>query len=129
MRKFIVFVVLVVLFFKYGVGTIFSEKFQQYGDRTKAPWTCWITLYIGHIYMLLDQPFMAKPFYDRIPPRCGGLDVASEARFQSARCFDQADRTAEAISSYEEFLVLHSTSPRVNDAQRALNRIKNARNF
>jgi hypothetical protein len=128
-RKVVLSLILIVLGIKFGIDYLISEKFQAYADRTKAPWTCHVTLVIGKTFQLMDSPERAMPYFNRIVDRCGGLDVASEAAFQNAYAVHRMDRPSQAVAAYEEFLVLHSTSPRAGDAQRAITRIKSASSF
>lgn len=129
MRNFFLTIILLVAAIKFGSDYVFSEKFQAYADKTKAPWTCTATLYMGHIFQLMDNPQRAKTYYDRIPSRCQGLTIESEAAYYSAYSIDQMDIVQPSVEAYSHFLVQYSTSPRVDDVQKALNRIRGTKSL
>lgn len=127
MARFYFFIFLLIVGLKYGYQYAASEDFQKYADRTKAPWTCQATIYLGDLFQLMDSPIAAKSYYDRVPVRCPKTKFAAEASYGSAYSIDQMDRDREAVDAYQQFIEEYKDSPLVAEAKKNIARIQGAK--
>lgn len=103
MRKFLVLFVLMIVGAKMGVDYLFSEKFQAYGDRTKATWTCEVNLVVGQYCNMMSRYPQARYFFEKIIERCPETPVGIEAEFEIARALENQGLRTDAIGAYERY--------------------------
>lgn len=119
MRNLIIGSVLFFLGIKYGLGYLGSEKFQEYGDRSKAPWTCRANIILGELDILLSRYAEAQPLFERVLDRCPETSVAETAEFRVAQCLEKNKRLGAARNAYEQYAEKYPNTERARIAQRA----------
>lgn len=96
-----------------------SPKFQEYGDRTKAPWTCQVNNFIGHIHMVMSHYDLAMPYFQKTAMRCPKTSMAEVAEFEIAECFSKNQKNADAYVAYKTFAEKYPGTKRARIAARA----------
>lgn len=119
MRNFLIGLILVFVGGKYGADYLISPKFQEYGDRTKAPWTCQVNNFIGHMDMLMSQYSEALPFFQKTAARCPKTSMAEAAEFEIAECYSKMNNNPAAYAAYMSFVEKYPRSSRAKIAARA----------
>lgn len=127
MRKIILASIAIFLGAKYGYGYLMSEKFQAYGDRTKAPWTCHVNGAIGEFEILLSNYSEALEVFQRTIARCPDTPMAESAAFKTARCLDDLGRMNEALWAYVAYAEKYPGTERSRIALRAAQIIRASR--
>jgi hypothetical protein len=103
MKKAAVIIVLILLGAKCGVDYLFSERFQEYGDRTKATWTCEVNMVLGEFLNIFSRYDEAGTFFKKIADRCPDTPVGEEAEFEYARTLENRGLRSDAIAAYQAF--------------------------
>jgi hypothetical protein len=123
-RKLLVGSLLLFLGLKYGYGFLVSDKFQVYGDRTKAPWTCHVNNALGELDILLSRYKPAQEVFEKTVARCPDTSMAEDAAYKVARCLEGQGRMGEAMQAFLNFVEKYPNSKRARIAQRAAQIIK-----
>ncbi len=119
MRNFLIGLILVFVGGKYGADYLVSPKFQEFGDRTKAPWTCQVNNFIGNMDMVMSQYEEALPFFQKTSARCPKTNMAEAADFEIAECLSKMNNNSAAYAAYKSFLEKYPGSKRAKIAARA----------
>lgn len=120
MRKTVVIVILLVIGMKMGVDYLFSEKFQDYGDKTKKPWTCQTNIYIGEFMNLMSHYKQAAYYFQKAADRCPDTPLAEEADFEYARALDSNGVRSDAVQAYQAFIEKYPNSERAKLASKSI---------
>jgi outer membrane protein assembly factor BamD (BamD/ComL family) len=120
MKKFVLVALLLFFGIKYGVGYLMSDKFQDYGDQTKAPWTCQVNNFLGHFYMVLSDYYRAQELFSKAIQRCPDTTMSEVAEFETAECLYKSNRYRDAIHAYRDFVEKHKGTRRAKIAERNL---------
>lgn len=120
MKKFLIFLVALIVGLKYGSDYLTSPDFQAYGDRTKAPWTCQVNNLMGHFLMFMGQYRSAIPYFQKTVDRCPETSMSEIGEFEVAECLSKTNRYPEAIEVYRAFSEHYPTSERAPIAKRAV---------
>ena len=125
MRQFIVAVALIATVLKFGVDYLFSEKFQDYGDKVKAPWTCQVNLALGGYLNMLSRYEEAEYYFRKVVERCPESDMAERGSFEAARCLENRGMRQDAAVAYEDFAAKYAGTRRARLAQKAASLLRN----
>lgn len=120
MKKAIVIILLLCFGVKYGWDYLFSEKFQEYGDRTKAPWTCSVNNLIGHFMMVVGDYRQANLFFLKTSARCPDSPASEVAEFEIAQCYEKSGEHGAAVAAYKAYTEKYAGTKRGKIAKRAL---------
>jgi outer membrane protein assembly factor BamD (BamD/ComL family) len=126
MKKLLVVVIALAIGAKMGLTYLFSEDFQKYADKTKAPWTCQVTLVLGEFETLMSHYHEAGQYYSRIPPRCPETEICEKAEFEYAQSLESSGNRQSAIAAYEAFAEKYPNTPRGHLATKAAGILKSA---
>lgn len=124
MRRFVLLFILAALGIKTGLDYILSDKFQDWADQKKPPWTCKFNNALGGLFVTASEYKRAHELYRRSAERCPETPMAETAEFELARCLEEMGHRAEAGVAYENFLSKYKDSEKTKVAQRALQIIK-----
>jgi TolA-binding protein len=119
-RNFLILVVLIVVGVKMSVDYFFSPDFQEYANRTKAPWTCTAENVAGQMNMVMSHYRAAQQLFSHTIARCPDTPMAEEAEFENARALEGMGFAHDASVAYSAFIEKHPTSPRARTADRAV---------
>lgn len=103
MRKAVIIIVFVVVAAKLGVDYLTSDRFQEYGDRTKATWTCEANRILGQFMMMVSHYKQAAYYFSKIAERCPDTLVSEEAEFEYARALESQGLRRDAVDQYEAY--------------------------
>jgi TolA-binding protein len=117
LKKALVIVLLIGFGIKYGLSYLESDKFQQFADEQKAPWTCQVNNLVGNFYVTMSAWETALKFFKPVLKRCEKTDYAEEAEFKIARCLEGLGRRAEAIMKYRQYAEKYKNSRRAQIAR------------
>lgn len=120
MRKALVILILVAVGIKVGLDYLFSDKFQEYGDKTKKPWTCQANVVMGEFMNVMSRYHQASYYFRKAADRCPDTPLAEEAEFEYARALDSLGVRAEAIHAYDVFLEKYPNSERAKLATKSI---------
>jgi hypothetical protein len=123
MRRTVLFIILIVVAGKYGLDYILSADFQNYGDRTKAQWTCQVNNVMGGLYEVGSEYQKALNLYERTIKRCPQTPLAENAMFHRAACMEVAIPGA-AMGAYQEYLDAFPDGEKRASALRSIDRIR-----
>ena len=124
MRNFFIFLILVVAGVKYGTHYLLSDDFQEYANRTKAPWTCKFENVVGHLHMVMSDYDAAREHFDHTIKRCPDSPQMEEAMFERARCVEAMGDVRSAVALYNEFAEKYPGTKRARIALRAADMIR-----
>ena len=119
MKKYIVLVFALIFGIKYGVEYIFSPKFQAYGDRTKAPWTCEVDNFIGHMLMVVSHYEEAKTYFEYTIQRCPDTAQCEVAEYEVAESWAKMGHNREATDAYRAYAEKYKGTKRAKIADQA----------
>lgn len=108
----------------YGYDFVMSEKFQAYGDKHKAEWTCVVNNFIGNLYVVMSKYKKAENFFAPVVARCPKTSMAEEASFKVASCLEAQGLPNEAIAAYKKYLEAYPTTKRAKLASFAVDRLR-----
>ena len=117
MQKLILGSILLFASVKYGFGFLTSDKFQAYGDRTRAPWTCRVNNLLGEFETMLSRYDKAQVLFEKTLARCPETPMAEHAAFRTAKCLQDRGRLPEARNAYLRYA---ETYPDTRRAKMAL---------
>ena len=120
MKKALIILVLIGIGAKVGLDYLFSEKFQEYADRTKKPWTCQTNIVIGEFMNVMSHYPQAAYYFRKAADRCPDTPLAEEAEFEYARALDNQGIRADAVHAYEVFLEKYPNSDRAKLANKSI---------
>jgi hypothetical protein len=126
-RMKFLFVALIFYGLYKGNQFLFSPEFQAYADKTKAPWTCHVNLFLGGIYDIGSNYQAAYNVYDKITTRCPETPMASDGLFFKAAALESLYRPSEAFVLYQEYVDTFPEGERRISALRSLDRIRLSR--
>jgi len=118
-RNFFIGLIMLILGVRYGAAYLLSDKFQEYANRTKEPWTCQFENYIGHFYMLMSEYETAELYFQHTMKRCPDSEISETAEFETARCFEGVGQSQQAVQKYMEFAEKHKGTRRARLASQA----------
>jgi hypothetical protein len=124
MKMFIAVVALLFFGAKYTMDYLTSEKFQEYGDRTKAPWTCEVNMIIAQFHDVMSHYQAEQNYLQRILDRCPDSPVAEEAAFDIANALEKGGSRVLAIQAYEAYAEKYGGTKRGRLATKAANILK-----
>lgn len=119
MRKFFIFVIVAAVGIHFGYNFILSDKFEQYADRTKAPWTCHVENVFGFFHMMSSHYRPAYYRFSHASNRCPNTSMGETADFNLARCWEGLGSNRSAAAAYLDFIQKYPSSDRIRIAQRA----------
>ena len=102
--RFIIVVVAIVALLNFCFHYIISDKFQNYGDRRKAQWTCLVNMKLGNFYLTLSKYKKGRTYFERLMKRCPEGKLAEEASYQIAYTYEMDNKPRMATKLYLEFL-------------------------
>jgi hypothetical protein len=119
MIKYVAGILVAVIGIKYGVEYVTSPKFQEYGDKTKAPWTCQVNNVMGHLLMVMSNYDRAMYYFGETVRRCGDGPSGEVAEFETAECLSKLNHVRDAYVAYKAFVEKHPGTARAKIAERA----------
>lgn len=124
MRKVLIFAILLILGVKAGWDYLNSDKFQAYGDRTKAPWTCTVDFWMGEYMNVLSNYDNAVRLFRIVADRCPASEIGERAAFELADTLETDGKRDAAIDAYQKFLDKYPNSDRVKLAEKSINALR-----
>jgi TolA-binding protein len=124
MRNVLVFSVLLILGVKMGWDYLASDKFQAYGDRTKAPWTCSVDFWMGEYMTVLSEYDDATRMFGIVADRCPASETGERAAFELAGTLESDGKRAAAIDAYQKFLEKYPASSRAKLAEKSIGMLR-----
>lgn len=109
----------VIVAIKFGIEYLYSPKFQEFGDKSKAPWTCQVNNLMGHLYMVTSDYDKAIPLFRKTAERCPESSMCEVAEFEIAESLSKSGQGREAYNAYKSFIEKYKGSKRAKIAQRA----------
>lgn len=119
MKKALAIILLIGFGIKYGLSYLESDKFQQYADETKAPWTCQVNNLVGNFYVTMTSWDKALKFFKPVVKRCEKTAYAEEAEFKIARCLEGLGYRAEAMLKYRQYAEKYKNTKRAQIAHQS----------
>jgi TolA-binding protein len=111
-KKAIVVIFLICAGAKYGVDYFLSEKFQEYGDRTKKPWTCQADICLGEFMTLMSHYHSAGHFFKKAIDRCPDSTYSEDAEFEYAQSLEYQGERANSVAAYDAYAEKYPTTER-----------------
>jgi TolA-binding protein len=124
MRNFFIGLILLIVAVKYGATYMLSDGFQEYANRTKAPWTCQFENSMGHLEMLMSDYKTAEIYFTHTLNRCKDPEMTQVAEFEMARAAEGLGQIPEATRRYMEFAEKYPKTKRAKIATRAADLIR-----
>lgn len=127
MRTKLLIVVLIIYGIYRGIVFVFSDDFQTYGNKVKAPWTCNANLILGGIYEIGSNYQPAFEVYENVLTRCPETSMAEQALFHKAVTVEELHRPFEALGIYQAYLDTYPEGEKKLTAIRSIDRIRLSR--
>ena len=124
MLKFILIVAAIFGGFKYGGGYLLSEDFQQYADRSKSPWTCYLDNTFGDFHMTMSNYQSAYYRFSHSVARCPDSSAGERAQFEVAHSLELAGDRNGAALEYDKYVKKYPETKRARIAQRSVDLLR-----
>ena len=124
MRNYFITVIVIIVGLYAVQRVIFSDKFQEYGDKHKAPWTCRVTNVVAEFYITFSHYQKALELFKKVEKRCPGTPMAERACFQVAYCMEYVGGTDRSIWAYQRYLEKYPDTKRAVLAERKIHILK-----
>lgn len=121
MRKVLIIFLLLSIGAKYGIDYLFSDEFQQYGDKTKEPWTCRTNIVIGEFLTVMSHYKSAGYYFKKTVDRCPKTPMCSEAAFEYAQSLESQGLRHDAVEAYDHYAEDYPGTERGVLAEKAAN--------
>jgi len=112
---------------KYGIAYLSSEKFQAYGDESKAAWTCHVNKIFAEFNIMFSRYKVGQEYYIRLLKRCPEGSLAEKASYQIAYCYEKMGQLDVAINHFEQFIEDYPNSERTKKLPKKLQRLDSNR--